>query len=1115
MAGVDALLIKRHKSGGNTKIVDQMYKDEYHEESPVIMRSNPKLLCCKFGAFIIISQEELIYLLTILKINELEIHENIASSAIATYQESIESIPHQQGLKLRTLQKPCLMMDTGLGELGLDINQPTSGFRKESTKIHNVKGERVEDLNDGGNKLPTEEQDQCQDSLGDVSWDDFVTMDNVDTSTTVPIEDNWEAELMVMGRETNEIDSDDSDDDIFGNVALDQVDRYAYLGQLISIQRDWEPEVRRCVAARYCIFKPGPTSSILICLKMSAAKAQPLPVHRGIVKQVLSGDSVIIRGIPKGGPPPEKQICLSNISAPKLARRPNANVEESKDEPYAWEAREFLRKKLIGKEVCFTVEYKVPGSGREYGCIYLGKDISGENITEALIAEGLVEVRRGGIKTDRVCSYSTQKLCDLEDAAKSDGVGKHGVRSEQESHVRDIKWTIDNPRNFVDSLHNKPVKAVIEHVRDGCTVRAFTSIADTFYHVTIMMSGIRCPMFKLSEDGTSQTPEPFAEEAKYFTESRLLQRDVEIILESVSNQNFIGSVIHPNGSIAECLLKEGFGRCVDWSIAINYYLLLQHSVIFRAAKESRLRIWRDYQPSAPRLTAKEKEFQAKVMEIVNADAMVVKMPDGSSKKIFLASIRPPRSAESADPQAPQAPKEKGGRNFRPLYDVPYMFEAREFLRKKLIGKKVNVSVDYIQSSNATNNLPERSCCTVTIGGQNVAEALVSKGFAAVVRYRQDDDQRSANYDDLLAADMKAQKSGKGIHNKKDPPTHKVADVSGDVAKAKQFLPFLQRAGRSEGIVEFVASGSRLRLYIPRETCLRYIPACSCPKAARNLPNGPNIEGEPFGSDALTFTKELCLQREIWSKYEEPKEVETNEDLTAERKINYLNVIITEVTPELHFYAQKVNQGSQLIQMMDQMRNEFSTNAPLPGAYNPRRGDICAAKFSEDGEWYRAKVEKIASKGEEVHVIFIDYGNREITDATKLATLPGTFSAIPAFAKEHALACVIVPTEVDYQNAARNLFMDDCLNQELLLNVEYRVGSLEYVSVFRSDNKEDIGKGIIADGLATVENRKERRLQKIMKEYRSAEENAKMSRLNIWRYGDFRDDDAKEFGVRRV
>ena len=42
-------------------------------------------------------------------------------------------------------------------------------------------------------------------------------------------------------------------------------------------------------------------------------------------------------------------------------------------QPYAWESREYLRKKVIGKEVFFTVEYKAPGTGREYGCIYLGK----------------------------------------------------------------------------------------------------------------------------------------------------------------------------------------------------------------------------------------------------------------------------------------------------------------------------------------------------------------------------------------------------------------------------------------------------------------------------------------------------------------------------------------------------------------------------------------------------------------------------------------------------------------------------------------------------------------------------------------------------------------------
>ena len=51
----------------------------------------------------------------------------------------------------------------------------------------------------------------------------------------------------------------------------------------------------------------------------------------------------------------------------------DSSAEETKDEPFAWEAREFLRKKLIGKEVVFTVEHKVAASGREYGFLYLGK----------------------------------------------------------------------------------------------------------------------------------------------------------------------------------------------------------------------------------------------------------------------------------------------------------------------------------------------------------------------------------------------------------------------------------------------------------------------------------------------------------------------------------------------------------------------------------------------------------------------------------------------------------------------------------------------------------------------------------------------------------------------
>lgn len=59
----------------------------------------------------------------------------------------------------------------------------------------------------------------------------------------------------------------------------------------------------------------------------------------------------------------------------------------------------------------------------------------------------------------------------------------------------------------------------------------------------------------------------YSEEARYFVESRLLQREVEVVLESVNNASFVGTILFPKGNIAEALLREGFAKCVDWSMA--------------------------------------------------------------------------------------------------------------------------------------------------------------------------------------------------------------------------------------------------------------------------------------------------------------------------------------------------------------------------------------------------------------------------------------------------------------------------------------------------------------------------------------------------------------------
>ena len=39
-------------------------------------------------------------------------------------------------------------------------------------------------------------------------------------------------------------------------------------------------------------------------------------------------------------------------------------------------------------------------------------------------------------------------------------------------------------------------------------------------------------------------------------------------------------------------------------------------------------------------------FIMQVIEVINADALVVKSPDGGNKKLFLSSLRPPRYVPS-------------------------------------------------------------------------------------------------------------------------------------------------------------------------------------------------------------------------------------------------------------------------------------------------------------------------------------------------------------------------------------------------------------------------------------------------------------------------------------
>ncbi|KAJ8783025.1 hypothetical protein J1605_009633 [Eschrichtius robustus] len=300
--------------------------------------------------------------------------------------------------------------------------------------------------------------------------------------------------------------------------------------------------------------------------------------------------------------------------------------------------------------------------------------------------------------------------------------------------------------------------------------------------------------------------------------------------------------------------------------------------------------------------------------------------------------------------------------------------------------------------------------------------------------------------------------------------------------------------------------------------------------------------------SLLSAEEAAKQKKekVWAHYEEqPVEEVTPVLEEKERSASYKPVFVTEITDDLHFYVQDVETGTQLEKLMENMRNDIASHPPVEGSYAPRRGEFCIAKFV-DGEWYRARVEKVESPAK-VHVFYIDYGNREILPSSRLGTLPPAFSTrvLPAQATEYAFAFIQVPQDTplksvnrtwgphgswlalashadrgvsllqeDARTDAVDSVVRDIQNTQCLLNVEHLSAGCPHVTLQFADSKGDVGLGLVKEGLVMVEVRKEKQFQKVITEYLNAQESAKSARLNLWRYGDFRADDADEFGYSR-
>jgi len=794
----------------------------------------------------------------------------------------------------------------------------------------------------------------------------------------------------------------------------------------------------------------------------------------------------------------------------------------------------------------------------------------GTEFPESALLQGWLRVREDAGKRDQESEELLsliQKLQATEARAKADS---KGVWADGRDTI-ECEYELADSKSFVDQHKGQDLEGVVEKVLTGDRViaRIFGS-PKKHVQTMVLIAGLRAPSTKRVNTATGEETagEPFGDDAQTYIENRLLQRGVKIVPLGVSPQGqLIATVKHPErGSIAPYILKDGLARCTDHHSTL---LGAQMSELRKAEKEAQEKQLNLHRGHVQRKVAPG-EAEAVVSRVQSADTLFVRSrASGAEKRISLSSVRQPKTTD---------PKQS-----------PWGAEAKEFMRKKLIGKHVKVVIDGKRA--ATEGYEEREMATVTLSGKNIGLNLVENGYASVIRHRADDHDRSSIYDELLQAEQQAQEAGKGIWSEKPPATKSFVDYSESLEKAKRQLTLLSRQKKVPAIVDFVKSGSRFTLLIPRDNAkiTFVLSGISAPKSARN----PTDKGEPFGQEAHDFANRRCLQRDVeidvegvdkvggfigtlyinrenfakllveeglasvhaysaeksgnlnelsaaekkaqdarkgrWHDYDPSQEEESadapsapsngaNGEGATTRAKDYRDVVITDIDETGRLKLQQIGKGTAaLTELMSKFRSFHisPTNAtPLPGP--PKAGEYVAAKFTEDGEWYRARVRRNDREAKKSEVVYVDYGNSEVVPWSTLRPLAAQFSTqtLKPQAVDAVLSLIQLPTAANYLADVVDFLRYNASGREMVANVDYiSPEGILHVTLFdpktSPDKSASFNAEVIAEGLALVPKKLkawERSAQEVLKALKEREAEAKEGRKGIWEYGDLTEDD---------